>query len=61
MGKYGGNNKDHNHENIDYYDYDDDDDDVNENNNNNSDDEMEDFINGRFSTLLKHILSIKAN
>ena len=58
MGKYGGNNKDH--ENIDDYD-DDDDDDVNENDNNNSDDEMEDFINDRFLSLLKHILSIKAN
>lgn len=62
MGKYG-NNKNHNHENIDDYDYDDDDydDDVDENDNNNSDDKMEDFINDRFSSLLKHILSIKAN
>lgn len=36
-------------------------DDVDENDNNNSDAEMEDFINDRFSSLLKHILSIKAN
>lgn len=57
-GKYGNNNKYHNEENID--DYDDDDND-NEDDDNNSDEGMEDFINDRFSSFLKHILSIKAN